>query len=318
MSKISIAVVIPAFNAEHFIVRALDSVLRQTHLPDELLVVDDGSTDQTAELARSHAVAQSIPTRVLQQENSGLAATRNLAIRSAVSTHIALLDADDEFEPEHIEFLHLAQQQFPAATLYFSAMRREFHVTAPDSERVSLPDFRLLALRHCSSSDAATVRPMNSSILSALLGGNFIPTSGAMFPRSIGGSLTLHDDSLRFAEDRELFVRLAALGQLIFIDRVGCIIHRHAGNMSGPRKQYSQALAVLKVLEMIRNKNILALDPAAGSRLQELLSNQSEVLLYFAPTQGFSATVAACRTYLRYARHPKIHLMPKAFLRLLA
>ncbi len=92
------SVVIPAFNAENYISRALRSVLAQTRLPDEILVVDDGSSDKTAEIAESFGSA----VRVIHQENGGASSARNRGIEEARCTYIALLDADDEWHPAHL------------------------------------------------------------------------------------------------------------------------------------------------------------------------------------------------------------------------
>jgi glycosyltransferase involved in cell wall biosynthesis len=96
-TSIRISVVIPAYNAARFLPRCLQSVFAQTLKPDEVIVVDDGSTDNTA------AVAAELGARVISHKNSGVAATRNAGIRSASGEWIALLDADDMWAPEKLE-----------------------------------------------------------------------------------------------------------------------------------------------------------------------------------------------------------------------
>lgn len=89
----SVSVVIPAYNAEKYIGRAIDSVLAQTRRPDEVIVVDDGSTDGTAEVIRSYGSN----VRYIGQENGGASVARNSGIEAASSQWIAFLDADDEW-----------------------------------------------------------------------------------------------------------------------------------------------------------------------------------------------------------------------------
>ena len=96
-SGIKISVVIPAYNVERFLPRCLKSVSAQTLKPEEVIVVDDGSTDNTA------AVAAALGATVISQTNSGVASTRNLGIRNASGNWIALLDADDLWAPEKLE-----------------------------------------------------------------------------------------------------------------------------------------------------------------------------------------------------------------------
>lgn len=94
----TISAVIPAYNCEKYIARAIESVLNQTRPVQEIVVVDDGSTDNTAEVARSFGDR----VRLIQQPNAGVSAARNTAIRAAAGDWIAFLDADDEWLPEKI------------------------------------------------------------------------------------------------------------------------------------------------------------------------------------------------------------------------
>ena len=96
-----VSVIIPAYNAEKFITRTLKSVLSQTYANIEVIVVDDGSRDRTAEIVNE--IAQTDSRIVfLQQPNSGVAAARNLAIANSSGEFIAPIDADDIWYPENI------------------------------------------------------------------------------------------------------------------------------------------------------------------------------------------------------------------------
>jgi glycosyltransferase involved in cell wall biosynthesis len=97
-----VSVIVPAYNAETFIERTLNSVLSQTYKNIEVLVVDDGSSDRTAEIVRAIA-QQDSRVVLLHQQNSGVAAARNLAIQKSQGEFIAPIDADDLWYPENIE-----------------------------------------------------------------------------------------------------------------------------------------------------------------------------------------------------------------------
>ncbi|MHC5098093.1 MAG: glycosyltransferase family 2 protein, partial [Planctomycetota bacterium] len=99
-----ISVVIPAYNAEKHIARAIESVLAQTRPADEVIVIDDGSSDGTGDVVRSFGDK----VIFIQQENAGASVARNAGIEAATSDWIAFLDADDEWLPNKIE-LQIAQ-----------------------------------------------------------------------------------------------------------------------------------------------------------------------------------------------------------------
>lgn len=114
-SNIKISVVIPAYNAAHFLPRCLKSVFAQTLQPTEVIVVDDGSTDDTA------AVAAKLGARVIRQQNGGVSVARNLGIQSAIGNWIALLDADDLWMPEKLQ-RQVARIQ-PGTVLVYTGIR---------------------------------------------------------------------------------------------------------------------------------------------------------------------------------------------------
>ncbi len=97
-----ISVIIPAYNAEEFIAKTLESVLSQTYQNIEILVVDDGSTDTTAQIIKSFA-QKDRRIILLQQSNAGVAVARNLAYLHSKGEYIAPIDADDIWYPQNLE-----------------------------------------------------------------------------------------------------------------------------------------------------------------------------------------------------------------------
>lgn len=95
----SVSVVIPAHNAQDHLARAIDSILAQTLCPNEIIVVDDGSTDNTKEVAQSYGDS----VHYIYQPNAGPSAARNTAIKAAASKWIAFLDADDEWLKDKLQ-----------------------------------------------------------------------------------------------------------------------------------------------------------------------------------------------------------------------
>lgn len=113
--SISVSVVIPLFNKEGSIARAIDSVLGQDFPVSEIIVVDDGSTDRSRSVAENYTRRG---VRIIKQENRGVSAARNAGIENASSDLIALLDADDIWNPDHVSNLVGLVVQFPEARLF--------------------------------------------------------------------------------------------------------------------------------------------------------------------------------------------------------
>jgi glycosyltransferase involved in cell wall biosynthesis len=112
---VQISVVIPSYNRAHTLQRALKSVLNQTSPADEIIVVDDGSTDHSATLM------QQFPTiKLIQQENKGVSAARNTGIRATTHEWIALLDSDDEWLADKLIKIRQSQHDHPEIKLFHS------------------------------------------------------------------------------------------------------------------------------------------------------------------------------------------------------
>ena len=109
----NISVVIPTYNRKHTLPRAIASVLNQTLQPTEIIMVDDGSTDGTADW-----IQETYPRiNPIRQSNKGVSAARNIGIKSAKCDWIALLDSDDEWLPDKLERQVEAFNQNPGIKL---------------------------------------------------------------------------------------------------------------------------------------------------------------------------------------------------------
>ena len=100
-----ISVIVPIYNSERYIKRCVDSILTQTFKDFELILLDDGSTDQSGRLCDDYA-EQDSRIRVIHQKNQGQASTRNTGIRLSSAKWIAFVDADDMIHPQYFEILY--------------------------------------------------------------------------------------------------------------------------------------------------------------------------------------------------------------------
>ena len=118
----------PAYNAEPYLARAIESCLRQTEPPEEIIVVDDGSRDRTAEVAESFPA----PVRVIRMgANQGVSAARNRGVRESTGDWLAFLDADDWFLPQKLEWQRKCIRENPNAVLVYTG----FHIINLDGEQ---------------------------------------------------------------------------------------------------------------------------------------------------------------------------------------
>jgi glycosyltransferase involved in cell wall biosynthesis len=186
----SVSVIIPAYNSARTIRRAVDSVLAQTRRPEEIVVVDDGSTDNVAAALAPYGEQ----IRLLRKVNGGAASARNLGIDNSRGEHVAFLDSDDYWEPtkleRQLEVFRRHSDLGLCAGRYYQQVPGEPRV-APADEAGHLLN-RVLAV---SARDAFAL-------------GMRVWTSTVLIRRQVLGQERF-DPNLRTAEDRDLWIRLA-------------------------------------------------------------------------------------------------------------
>jgi glycosyltransferase involved in cell wall biosynthesis len=187
----TIAVVIPTYQRRDAVIEAVRSVLEQDASADEVIVVDDGSTDGTAD-ALEAVFGASI--RVLRQANRGPSAARNEGIRQAQSKVIAFQDSDNRWLPHHLGLVHDLLAHHPDAALVATSDSYQFGTdTATDARRRDLAEALLLE-----RADVA-----------------YLTTIAC--PRALLQEIGGFDEQLRFGEDVDLFIRLALHGPFVTV-----------------------------------------------------------------------------------------------------
>ncbi|MFG1202873.1 glycosyltransferase family A protein [Xanthobacter aminoxidans] len=195
--SITIAAVIPLYNGEPFIADALRSVLTQTLPADEVIVVNDGSTDEGPAIVRE--IAQHYPVRLLDKPNGGQSSARNLAIRETSCSHIAFLDQDDIWYEDHLALL---QQPFVSSEV------RRLGLVYGNLDQIDR-DGRLIT-EHCLD-QVPTPHPKRS-LLQCLQHDMFILPGASLVKRQAMLDAGLFDERLSGYEDDDLFVRLYSMG----------------------------------------------------------------------------------------------------------
>ncbi len=217
-----ISAIIPAYNSAAFIHDAIDSVLSQTYSVDEIIVVDDGSNDKTANVIRG--LGQDII--YLRQENQGPSAARNLGIEKAVGDWIAFLDADDQWTPEKTEEQLSALKKHPELRLIASDMA-EIDKKSSTITATSLGKHHLL--EYFQQLDG---KPLPDA-LAALMTKNFIPTGTVLVERQTLLAAGLFNRNIRFGEDLELWAKIASRQFVTCLPKVHMLRRQHDDNATG-------------------------------------------------------------------------------------
>lgn len=223
MPKVSI--VIPNYNHSQFVSTAIQSVLDQTYHSFEIIVVDDGSTDNSREMIAQYGNQ----VCYIWQENQGLAGARNTGICAATGELIGLLDADDQWLPTYLETMVALAHRHPTAAVYYCQAR------CMNKSGEDLPQML-----------GGPVLPPHE-IHQTLLRANFLIPSTLLLWREIIIQAGLFDSALRSCEDWDLWLRM--LPAQTFVGTADCLVRYRQHNMSLSKNLLGMHNAARAVIE---------------------------------------------------------------------
>ncbi|MDD4938655.1 MAG: glycosyltransferase [Candidatus Omnitrophica bacterium] len=203
--KPGISVIIPTYNRAQYIREAIDSVLEQSCKDWEIIVVDDGSTDNTRDILKAYA-----KVRYIYQKNKGPGAARNLGVRNSRAEHIAFLDSDDLWLPEKLK------------------KQREV--------LESRPELAFVCSQTCVIDDKGKLlfywrrEKDNKECFEGLREENFISTTTVLMRRECFESVGGFDEKLSNAQDYDLWLRLSKRYGFLYMDEIFCLVRKHATN----------------------------------------------------------------------------------------
>lgn len=289
MPLCDVSVVIPAYNAEAFIIDALESISAQTTLPKEVFVIDDGSTDGTSRLVDEwiNTSPHYFLVKLIRQENRGLPATRNVGMRAATGHWIALLDADDIWEPRHLEALIAATKLTPDAVAAYGAGR----LFAGNELNPSLYDDFWDNPSKCFGTEinGSDCLRIGKDIFPRLIKGNFIKPSSLMFLASVSHEIGMFDEGLRTGEDREFLVRLIWRGDFVYFPESITLYRWHEDNISQTKNAKRNLENSLRVLNSIRCNQSLKLQPPQMNACRDEVRATIASYLYVCSMAGWKA-----------------------------
>ncbi len=196
--RLRVSVIIPTYNRASLITAAVNCLLNQTRVPDEILVIDDGSTDNTVAVLQNYRA----PVRVISQPNKGRSAARNTGLQATDCDLIAFLDSDDTLPPESIEHRVALLEAQPE----FDAVYADAYLTDMDGNVLSkFTDSR------------PGLRP-SGDIFPTLAYHNLSPIHAFMFRRVCLEQTGLFDITLHTLEDHDFWLRMAAHYRFAYLD----------------------------------------------------------------------------------------------------
>jgi glycosyltransferase involved in cell wall biosynthesis len=266
-----VSVVIPTYNVAAFLAITLDSVLGQTLQDIEIILWDDGSSDATLEVAEAYA-AKDPRVRVARGNHGGVSVARNggFSMAHPSAEFVTFFDSDDVWEKDALETLLKALEEHPEAPAAHALCR------AIDPQGVQFPnDDHAEKMRARSAVVGEAVVPIPPSAptsFGALLVKNYVTTPGtSLIRRSALERVGLYDTSLPVCEDWDLNLRLARLGDFVFVDRILLSWRRHPGSVSNVSKNWRKSYI------RARQRSIYARENTKAQKRTAIVALRSEV-----------------------------------------
>lgn len=276
---VTVSVIIPAYNAARFVPQAIRSALNQRGVPLEVIVIDDGSTDNTSQVLEEFGDS----IRVLRQANAGNIEARNQGARLARGDWLAFLDADDDWLPDK-----LARQ----------LDRTDATTNLVYTDRINFGDIGRVVQVQSGSQEL-----LAGDLFEPLLVlGNFITNSSVLMRKDIFDQLGGYDNQLQVCGDWDLWLRYSAQGGLIGLVPEPLTRYRWGpGSVSGnPRRSLEGRLRVVfRALASPRGQNL------SPSKVRQALENAWSTSAWFAQP---SSSWLALKWYLMAARYRPLNL----------
>ncbi len=294
----SISVVIPAYNAAAFVAEAIASALDQELAVSEIVVVDDGSTDQTSDVAAAALRGASVRSAVIRQPNGGVPVARNAGLLATSGELVTFLDADDLINPDHFARIVPSLEAHPEAPMAFTdTVEFDANGDRPGSVFEKSSERRIGITATEARSPGS--RLLTDGVTASLLMGNFIPNSTTVIRRSALARTGAFDPVYWIGEDRDLYLRLSLQGPFVEIEAITGRHRIHPASVMATRDDRRWAMTSLQILAAFRARYPAELDdPALATAFAEAQMKWHGVAMHSASRHGtriLRATLQTCR-----------------------
>ena len=269
-NKPLVSVIVPTYNYGSFIGETLECLRAQTYVNWECIVVDDGSTDDTAERV-ARFIERDARFKLLRQENAKQAAAKNNGLRNSSGQYIQFLDADDLIESQKFEKQVEYLEAHPEVDIVYGSMRYF---------KTETPDEKLYWVWGENKPWMPEISGSGKDVLTTLVRQNIMVINSPLVRRRVVDVVGLFDNSLPPAEDWDYWLRCAAAGMRFqFEDSPGtlALVRWHsASSSSDRRKMYISMLSIREKIEGITDDSeILLLNREHMIKDQETLALES-------------------------------------------
>lgn len=290
-SSINVSVIMPVFNGENYIINTLETIFEQSLLPFEVIIVDDGSTDNTVEILEEYKNNNKLAlgiVKIYKQDNKGAGAARNLAIEKSSGNWLAFLDSDDKWLPDK---LMIVKSEIESNHGIGIITHNEFE------ENEMQPDKKQFVARHKNYDDS-------KKLFLQLIRGNLFSTSCMVIRKDIVIKAGGFDQTLLSAQDYDLWIRCAEFSEAVYLEEALAIYLIRSDNIT--RNTYRRYLCELIICKKYVDRvvELCGVDRAKSIIKKRIFDiHKIEVYLSLKNKQFLSALKILLRLPVEYLRN---------------
>lgn len=281
-----ISIIIPSYNSAHLIYDTLNSVLQSTLSDYEIIIINDGSTDNTHDVVTPYLADKRI--KYIYQNNKGLAGARNTGINAANGEYLVFLDADDLILPDKLHVQSVYLHQHPEMDMVYSHSQWFIEDDLNDTRPVQFPVYE-------------------GNVINQLIYGNFMHVNSVMVRREKVIEAGLFDESLRELEDWDLWLRMVLRGSRVgFTPGIYSKVRIRKGSMTSNQKRMDTTMVrvLQKTIDSLDLNHPIQIKAHHALLIYQLKAGDTrgylKSIIKYQVRFGFSFTSVAIKQTLKY------------------